>query len=691
MRRHKFYATCILVSLLLAGCKDEFQTSTDLSVDTSASDSSYDMVPGKDSPTKKLKGFGESCTDSAECNSAICIKSCNGSTCSKKCTPGSTSACPVGHGCIGVTGAIEPGKVEYVCVKRCDAGVKDFKSKPPDAKVPDAPKPPDAKVPDAPIPDIKLVLKKLVDMSFADFSKGTFRDSGAKSYVSAKGAIQGIERFDLNNDGYMDLLIPNLAISTNTSYIYWGSKQGFSASARQTLKTNWAEAAAVADIDDDGYMDLVIGGRKVGTGNQSSAVLEFFWGSSSGYSSAQKTTFPIGSSVHGLAVADLNRDGYIDVVVPRRYNGSSFKLNSYVYWGSKTKVSHSKRLELPTLGGNGAAVADLNMDGHLDLIFANTSDGKTHAVNSYIYWGSSAGFTKTKRADLPTVGAKDAAVADLNKDGHLDLVFANFVKTGPGGIKYEQNSYIYWGSSSGYSPTSRTELPTIGGSDCAIADLNADGHLDVVFSNQRATSAKPTVFNINSYVYWGSKAGYSASKRLELPVLGAESGFLADVDLDGYIDITFANVGVTGNMNSFIYHGGKAGYSTSNRTELPGQHAEVANAHNSPGAVYDRSNNQIFTSRILDTNVASPSYQSISWKASTPVGTSLAFQLRSAKTMAGVKAASWVGPAAASSKYVTPSAINKVHKGERYIQYRVVLTSDHRSTPVLDQVTIEYY
>src|SRR6185295_8099479 len=41
---------------------------------------------------------------------------------------------------------------------------------------------------------------------FADFSKGTFGDGGANTYVSASGKIQLVNRFDLNNDGSIDLV-----------------------------------------------------------------------------------------------------------------------------------------------------------------------------------------------------------------------------------------------------------------------------------------------------------------------------------------------------------------------------------------------------------------------------------------------------------------------------------------------------
>ena len=44
--------------------------------------------------------------------------------------------------------------------------------------------------------------------TFEDFRDGEFLDAGSNLYVSAGGRIQMINRWDLNNDGHPDLVIP---------------------------------------------------------------------------------------------------------------------------------------------------------------------------------------------------------------------------------------------------------------------------------------------------------------------------------------------------------------------------------------------------------------------------------------------------------------------------------------------------
>src|SRR5687768_5884223 len=45
--------------------------------------------------------------------------------------------------------------------------------------------------------------------TYEGFREGTFDSSGANLYVSRKGIVQTIHRFDVNQDGYFDLVFSN--------------------------------------------------------------------------------------------------------------------------------------------------------------------------------------------------------------------------------------------------------------------------------------------------------------------------------------------------------------------------------------------------------------------------------------------------------------------------------------------------
>src|SRR3954469_16687433 len=84
---------------------------------TDAAGAAVDAAPTIDSPTDApKKGFGEPCTDGAQCQSTICILFATGGVCTQLCT----NDCPAGWGCLGVTGAVDPGQVTQVCVPTSD-------------------------------------------------------------------------------------------------------------------------------------------------------------------------------------------------------------------------------------------------------------------------------------------------------------------------------------------------------------------------------------------------------------------------------------------------------------------------------------------------------------------------------------------------------------------------------------------
>ena len=132
------------------------------------------------------------------------------------------------------------------------------------------------------------------------------------------------------------------------------------------------EAVDVADLDHDGYLDILVGCR-VG-----SRQLHIYWGSASGYSSSNQTTVMCpGDANANIETADLNRDGWLDVLVP--CYGSSVLV---IYWGPNR--TH-QMVELPAQDDNshGMSVADFDGNGWLDFVCT----GFGGSDQSFIYWG----------------------------------------------------------------------------------------------------------------------------------------------------------------------------------------------------------------------------------------------------------------------------------------------------------------
>jgi len=562
----------------------------------------------------------------------------------------------------------------------------------PQDAAPDQPQP-DAKA-DGPAQDMKPPLLH-VDDTFAHFSQGTLSESGAKIFVSSNGNVQLLDRHDLNGDGHLDIVVSNwrnTSGTTGSSYIFMGAAKGaINATKPDTLPTNSSSANAIADLNQDGIPDIVYANYGIAG---ATAVNSFvFWGTQLGkYSGTHGAPLPT-VSARDTAIADLNGDGELDVVFANLHKGNSYQTKSFVYWGQGNGVFKvSKRAELPTLGGIGIGIADLDRDGMLDLVFANYYDNSNWAINSYIYWGQPGATTYSTsfRSGVPSVGAHGLTIADLNADGELDIAFANNRSTA---VKTGINSYVYWGHNQGtYSASLRTELPTLGASSVSAARLDKDQHLDLLFCNHNDASAVA----INSYIYWGSAAKYpyGGGKPEPLPTQGATGNIIADYSGDGLLDIVVLNQRDKSKkytINSYVYWGQKGGvYDSSQLLKLPTVGGSYSTTTD-PGAVGDRGKVQTFTSRKLASAGASPKYLTLSWTKTPPAGTKLRLQLRSATSAAGLDSAKWYGPKSIGGFYTSsPASINAVHHGHGHVQYRATFESDFGSTPVLDKVTIAY-
>lgn len=106
----------------------------------------------------------------------------------------------------------------------------------------------------------------------------------------------------------------------------------------------------------------------------------------------------------------------------------------------------------------------------MDLVFANSMEGSIaqtdFEVDSVIYWNGGGGaFSLSDTTLLPTLAASEVDAADLDRDGHLDLIFANHYAADGSA---ETASVVYWGSADGFDPARKTELPTISAAGLAI-------------------------------------------------------------------------------------------------------------------------------------------------------------------------------------------------------------------------------
>ncbi len=336
---------------------------------------------------------------------------------------------------------------------------------------------------------------------FWDKNLGAF---SAKKYDYNLRGYRGAKAADFNRDGYMDFVAANMA---GDSVIIWGPMS--SNKTMTKIATTSARQVCAGDLNGDGFVDLVFV-------NYSGASQVFF------NNRLQPGKFDVsaeldvpGAAASGCAIADMNGDGYADVVVSKNQSGEtngSDLAPAYVFYGGfaydKSYVFSRRTLTWTDAATDvKASVFSHDFSGARDfsypeLVFAFEKRPYS-AVAIETAFGLQTTFLAVKTYSSGQTylsGAYGTAVFDLNADGYMDVVLSSKLTAAQDG-----SSYVYYGGSGStgeYAFTLAAGLSTNSGRGVSLADLNGDKETDVVFA-QNAASSK---------LFWGSS--YSSSSNL---------------------------------------------------------------------------------------------------------------------------------------------------------------------------------
>ena len=286
-------------------------------------------------------------------------------------------------------------------------------------------------------------------------------------------------------------------------------------------------SAASGDLNGDGKLDIV-------TANFDSATVSVLIGKGDG-TFAAKVDYPTGNSPHSVVLGDLNGDGKQDLVVA---NDGSATVSVLIGKGDGTFAA---KVDYPA-GDRATSVAlgDLNGDGRPDLIVANliptgsVFDPQTVSV----LLGTGDGRFAAK-VDYPTGGEPlSIALGDLNGDGKLDIVTANWY--GPG--DWHGSVSVLLGKGDGTLAANADYAAGDGTSSVALGDLNGDGKLDVVAANANEETVSVLLGTADgtfaAHVDYPTRVhAYSDGPWAVQRSMSPNSMVLGDVNGDGKLDI----------------------------------------------------------------------------------------------------------------------------------------------------------
>jgi hypothetical protein len=330
---------------------------------------------------------------------------------------------------------------------------------------------------------------------------------------------------DFNGDGYADLAVgaPAATVGGRTKAGYvavlYGSAHGLSTSTKRVFTQNSAgipgsaeagdqfgSALTTADLDRDGYADLVVGvgGEDTAGGGTNSGLVEVVWGGAHGLSSgaslgAGAAYDQLGARGH-LAAADVDGDGATDAMTVTNLHDLSVARGPFARDGSAVNPGQvvkdrydSRVLDL--------AAGDINGDGITDVA-ATENDGDEYDSRRVVFWlGTRDGLTPyTLVHDIDGAGlqgGENLDIGDVNADGYDDIVVGRAVD----GYDSDLDTYLAKGGRVAWIPGTAdgpdgvrakflnqdsagvpgtAEKGDRFGTDVQVADVNGDGYADVV-------------------------------------------------------------------------------------------------------------------------------------------------------------------------------------------------------------------
>lgn len=376
-----------------------------------------------------------------------------------------------------------------------------------------------------------------------------FEDVTAAAGFSGPGSRNGATWADLDNDGWPDLIVQGRI---------WRNLQGkgFAEITKDSGITQPGRFSVAADFNGDGHIDLVFPSHK-----------DTLWlGDGKGHFTPGEMTSPPNLKSQGAAAADFDGDGWVDLYVSSFETWKPQKsFPDFRYRNNQGKLELAWTAEPhEIMRGRCAVAADFNNDGAVDIYVGNyrlqpnflwVNDGKGNFVNRAREYGAAGSerpgttFSTDYKVKYNSSGHTISALwGDFDNDGWIDLFVGNFSHP----PKYQDRAQFLQngGPEKQFHFIDRSADAKLtwqeSYSGSAAADYDNDGRLDLFFATVYKNDKSRLFHNEGDWRFKEVPEAGGAKSALTYQVAWA------DYDNDGRMDLftagkLYRNVGPAGN------------------------------------------------------------------------------------------------------------------------------------------------
>ncbi|VAW59287.1 ASPIC/UnbV domain protein [hydrothermal vent metagenome] len=308
----------------------------------------------------------------------------------------------------------------------------------------------------------------------------------------------GLAWLDYDADGDLDMISTNgIGLSSG---LFRNDGAGVFTDVTQAsglISLSGNSGVVAGDIDNDGYPDVFMSGEGNFVGPMQSPAKLFHNNGDGTFTDITATAnIPPGATALSAAMADINNDGYLDLFItaeghlgtifpPARQDTDRLFLNN----GDLTFTDISESAGMAGLGSCANTFSDYDNDGWLDLFVAVCNDVTLAPTPFHLFRNNHDNTFTDVAAEAGLAGGgfwMSVSLGDIDNDGDFDLFSTNFGPVDPRNIGFGVNNAHALYRNNGDGTYTDIADETLGLNQFAwgssFADFDNDGFVDLFFA-----------------------------------------------------------------------------------------------------------------------------------------------------------------------------------------------------------------